>query len=174
MAIRARKEPPSFGSPERQRVIEEMHARMIQRMTAATSSPSMPQEVTEGSEPSQTHHDAAGNVAAADVAAAEQEKIIDNDKPAAETATQQVSAVSSSTSVPPQRADGVQPQERVRPAFASATSHRAAQPAAVSSSDNGLTLLAIALVLGIVAIVVRKAMGALRDVDFLPSMERGL
>ena len=42
LAARANKEAPAFGSAERQRVIDDMHRRMLERVAAAQASSSAP------------------------------------------------------------------------------------------------------------------------------------
>eukprot|EP00798_Chlamydomonas_sp_ICE-L_P017773 gene17773-24147_t len=196
MAARAMAEPPKFGSAERQRLIDDMHNRMLNMaQEPAEKAPQESSEATDAALP-----DTAAKATAPDSSNASPPATADQPTPAPSEATPTstpttapaTSAGSQPTTAPaptptPASAPATAatatptPQPAPTPAAVSAAPHsvRAApQPAATLSpeehlrrlqqqqleelkaSDRGLSLVAVALLLGIAAILMRKVLVA--------------
>ena len=159
LASKARLEPPTFGSSERQALIKEMHSKMLQRIAAIQAS-----------------NDCAAHGAASSSSAAASEPQVGSDPVASRLSFD--SALAKDTEAVKELAEEeVRPQESQPQPFEASTvpvapSSNAAAPvmtrgaqgsdgrtAAVArhqSSDQTLTFLAWALVFGIFAILFRK------------------
>lgn len=171
MAIKARKEAPTFGSAERQLFIEEMHQRMIQRVaTAATANaPNSADHIAASHEAQQQQQQESNAECSGSVVSPASVQVT---QPTAagspEAKGSQSSQPAHGTSSPAATLE-VSPEQQqqqstiVQPAYPVPQATRITH---ADSADHGLTLLAIALSVGIAAILLRKVLAAFDASDF--------